>query len=386
MIRRGRRSTRRAAGHARGRAARLLALALLWLAGLPAPALAQGTPGEPDGRPARPGAARGPQAELGSEFWTLAARFETGELLVVELCITNVGLGDGNAAVIGHWIEADGTVLAFDGAKASGRWTLSEERTRLEIGKLALDLGGEQRRLLVWKERLQLELELGEAPAGIAIGPMTGADHGFEVLALATPVAGHVQLEGGERRALRGQATLTHRWVERIESRITLRRIELVATQGDVRAYLIQAVAPSGESTSWLLVLENGRITHSEPVTVEARMSAVEASGPFPLPEALILEGPSVRGRIELADPLVRYDPLRDLPALVRLVVAPFLRWRSSWSTSLFELDFRDRPGGPLSLRGQGLVNVTYFDAAPVAATTGAECRDDCAGSADCCP
>ncbi len=327
-------------------------------------------------------AARLLRSELGSEFWNLTARFESGEHLMVEVCVTNVGLGDGNAAVIGHLVEADGTVHAFDGAKAAGEWSLSDDRLQLVLGKLELDQRGPVHRLRLLKERMGIDLAFRATGEHVRLA---GAEdkRGFELLGVESEVAGRIWTENGGERSVRGRLLRTHRWAEGLESSFVLRRIELFTLDGETGVYLVEALDPSGGTQSWLRIQRGEEALSAVPVTT--RVVWAEDAGPpgFPLPQAVEIEGEGVRGRFLLANDLVRYDPLRDLPAAVRWGLAPFIRWRTAWSAGSFELQLGADAGGPLQLRGRGMSNVTYFNAVseaqsvaspPAEVTCGSEC------------
>ena len=328
-------------------------------------------------------AARLPQNELGSEFWSLTARFETGEFLMIELCITNIGLGDANAAVIGHLIDTDGTVHSFDGAKSRGEWTLSDDRLRVVIGKLELDQRGPVHRLRISKKRLRVDLSFEASGEGEHLGELAGSGRGFDLLGAETAVAGSLWTEGGEERTVRGRLFRTHRWAEEPESSFVLRRIELFTLDSDTSVYLVEATDPSGGAESWLRVQQGNQLLRAARVSTRLIWAETPMPEDFPLPEAIEIEGEGVRGRFELGPGLVRYDPLRDLPAPVRWVLTPFIRWRTAWNTASFELEFTAVTDGPIQLRGRGLSNVTYFNevsaiqtvAAPPAEAT---CESEC--------
>ncbi|MBW2243592.1 MAG: hypothetical protein JRH01_16535, partial [Deltaproteobacteria bacterium] len=284
-------------------------------------------------------AARMPHAELGSEFWNLTARFDTGEYLMIELCITNIGLGDANAAVIGHLIEADGTVHSFDGAKSRGEWTLSDDRLHMVIGKLELDQRGPVHRLHIWKERVRVDLAFEAAGEDTRLSAPESRDRGFDLLGTETAITGQLWTQGSEERTVQGRLVRTHRWTEKIESSFVLRRIELFTLDGDTSVYLVDTTDPSGGAESWLRVQRDERVLVAERVSTRLVWTKEPAPEGFPLPESIEIEGNGVRGRFELGLDLVRYDPLRELPAAVRWVLAPFIRWRTAWSAAPFELE-----------------------------------------------
>ncbi|MDP6540792.1 MAG: hypothetical protein QF410_14710, partial [Planctomycetota bacterium] len=293
-------------------------------------------------QPAAPealGAARVPEAELGSEFWSVAARFDSGHHLVLELCITNVGFGDGNAAVIGHLIEPDGTVHAFDGASRDGEWSLSQDRLHVRVKGVELDQRRPVHHLRVDKRRVKLDLDFEPGGSDLRLAAFGGPDRGFDLLALEAPARAILQMPGEEEEVLVGRVARTHRWSEGLESGFLLRRIELFTLRGDVEAYLVDVLDPDGGSRSWLTVQRDGEVLRSQPVEVQPVWGIVEGPSGFPVPEGLTVTGEQVRGHVDLRPSLVRYDPLADLPAVVRWAISPFLRWRATWSESPFELE-----------------------------------------------
>lgn len=336
----------------------LIVVAATALAGNPGPPRSPARNGAPD---SPRGAARVPQNEFGSEFWSLAARFDSGDHFVLELALSNVGLGDGNAAVIGHWIDPNGEVTGFDSAKSSGEWTLSDDGLHMDLGKFDFDQRGPVHRIRVTKKRLKLELAFEPGREELHLEAMSGPAHGFDLLGLGSPASGRVWTAQGGEREITGQIAVTHRWSEGLESRFVRRRIELFTLDGSAEAYLVDALDPTGRLVSWLVVRREGQPLHAAPVEVWSAPGASPTG--FPLPETLFVRGEGIRGRIDLRTPLVRYDPLQELPAVVRLAISPFLQWRTAWSPSPFELELTESGSGPLTLRGEGLLNVTYFDA-----------------------
>jgi len=322
------------------------------------------------------GAARIPQAEFGSEFWSLAARFDSGHHLLIEFAMSNVGLGDGNAAVIGHWIDPSGAVTVFDSAKTADEWTLSKDRLHVDLGKVSLDQRGATHRLRVDKKRFKLDLAFEPGREDLHLEAFSGPAHGFDLLGLGSPASGRVWTETGGEQPLSGQIALTHRWSEGLESRFVRRRIELFTLDGSAEAYLLEALDPRGELVSWFVVRRDGEPLHAAPVQIRSEAPAEAGPPGFPLPETLHIRGEGIRGRVDLRAPLVRYDPLQDLPAVVRLALSPFLHWRTAGGPPPSALELTESPSGPLTLRGEGLTNVTYFHAmaeAPNVASPAAE-------------
>jgi len=48
-----------------------------------------------------------------TEWWLFAAELDSGDRVLVEFTLTDVGPGERNAAAIGRWVQQDGAVVAF---------------------------------------------------------------------------------------------------------------------------------------------------------------------------------------------------------------------------------------------------------------------------------
>lgn len=341
--------------------------AALWAALLCAAAPAHGAPPAASALPrCASAAARLPEQESAAEFWVLSARFGSGHHLFLELTITNVGLGDRNAAVLGHLVEPDGTTRAFRKAKRVGEWSLSGDGLRMEVGAVTLDQRCPVARLDI--ERDDMAVHVAFRPAGTSSAPqlVAGGARGFERVRAAGPAEGTLWVQGMERPLpVEGRVALTHRWVDTLESRLVLRRIEFFSLGGDVDLYLSEAKSPAGDRARWLVVEEGGRpLRETETFEVKPDWGGVDANG-FALPRRLQLQGAGLSGHLEMSKPLVRYDPLRDLPAPLRLALAVAMRWRTAWSPSPFELRIEDESGAERRVAGVGLVQVTSFNPDP---------------------
>src|SRR5262245_10834961 len=83
-------------------------------------------------------AARLLSGDSASEHWEFTARFDSGHLLFVEFLITNIGLGERNAAAVWHLVTPEGKTHRTTNGRREGNWTLSADHLRMEIGSSML--------------------------------------------------------------------------------------------------------------------------------------------------------------------------------------------------------------------------------------------------------
>lgn len=346
------------------RAARAAALAGLFLAAQSgwSAALAAEAPAAPCS--AAP--ARGLRDEFAAELWALTARFESGHHLFVEVALTNVGVGDRNAAVIGHLVAPDGSVHAFRSAKREGAWRLSQGGLRIEIGKLAFDRGCPVERLDVTRDDLSVQLAFRPAGPALAGGLLPGADRGFELVESAARAEGTLWTPDLPRPiAVEGRVALTHRWVDTLESRLVRRRLEFFSLDGRTALYLTEAHTSEGGVRRWLVVRDGERAPRQyDDFAVTPDWGSVDADG-FARLDRLELTGPGLSGHVDVSRPLVRYDPLRELPAPLRLALSLSMRWRTAMSPAPFELRLEEPDGTARLSSGIGIVHVTSFNPDP---------------------
>jgi hypothetical protein len=347
------------------RAARSAALVALLLAAQPGWAAAPTA--EPSAGPRCSAApARGLSEEFAAEFWALTARFDSGHHLFVELTLTNVGVGDRNAAVIGHLVAPDGSVRSFRKAKREGAWRLSDDGTRIEIGKITFDRGCPVEHLEVVRDDLSVQLAFRPGGPSLASGLLPGGDRGFELIESAGLAEGTLwTADMPQPVSVEGRVALTHRWVDTLESRLVLRRLEFFSLDGQAALYLTEARTPEGGVRRWLVVEAGGGIPRqSDAFEVTPDWGGVDAEG-FAQLDRLQLNGSGLSGHLDVSSPLVRYDPLRELPAPLRLALSLSMRWRTAFSPAPFELRIEEEGGVARLLSGVGVVHVTSFNPDP---------------------
>ena len=319
-------------------------------------------------------AARLSRSDSASEYWDLAALFDSGHRVFARLSISNEGPGDETGYAIGQIVFPDGTVVPFTNGRRKGRWQLSDDGLRMEIGSTLLDWREPVHRLEVDKNRagikLQLRFESGR-PAGLA---WRSAPPGYDVdlVTLNAEVTGTLWARGvvAEPVSVRGSLSATHTWMEQTETELALRRIELrsiaASDESDTATsvFLLGLTAPSGKRRAWLVAEANGELlldTHE----LEVRL---EGSGPasvkgYPVPERLILSGPRIRGEITLEKLLVRHDPLELVPQPFRWFLSFKTRPSQLWLASSYQLVVQGAPGeAAIELDGAGATSIFFMN------------------------
>jgi phosphatidylglycerophosphate synthase len=352
--------------------ARVLLLGLALLA-VPATALAA----EPARDPLQASRARLGESELAMEQWDLTARLDSGHVVLLQVLVTNLGVGDRNVAVTGHVVGPDGALLQYRTGKREGDWSLSPDGLRVKVGKTTFDQSASPPRLRVQRKKLKLDLAF---PRGLAGGrsaaPARGAlardGYVLDLVQAEAPVEGALWTEGmAEPLAVRGTAALTHRSMDDLESRLVQRRLELVAWSGDVALYLLDVLRPNGGTERWLVVRRGAEtLVESASVEVDWRGAPARADG-FGVPREVRFRAAGTTGRARFERELLRYEPLGDIPTPIRILVSMATQPRRTWSDAAVELTLGS---GAVPLRGVG--DVTFLNpvpehALPAAADTG---------------
>jgi hypothetical protein len=300
--------------------------------------------------------------EHASDFWDLTIELEGGAWIVAQATISNLGPGDRTGGVVGHVLAPDGTAHEFHKIRRDGAWQLSAAGRRLDLGAIVLDLSGPEVRLSVDKKRVDMDLriELGGGRAWPErLTWADGAEHGFDLLALAAPAAGTLRFGDGPPTRVTGRAVLTHRWTSVLEAELMERRIELFALQGDAGLYFTELAVAGQPPRRWLVLGQGGRILASHE-DVEA---SFQPGGGAAGPDRLRIDSASARGGAELARVLLRDEPLGRAPWPIRVWIERLTRPRFVWSAAPFEFTVREAGGGERRFSGKGLVDVARFDA-----------------------
>jgi hypothetical protein len=293
-------------------------------------------------------AATGARA-AGTEWWVLAASLDSGDRVLVEFTLTDLGPGDRNAAAIGNWVAPDGTLTPFSRAKLEGAWTPSPDGRRIDLGKFVFDRAGPQAQLRVDKGSLRLALEFPLGTAPLAARRLAGGKWTQELWTAGAPVRATLWKKGmPAARASTGRVALSRRRIEGSESRLAQRRAEWF-TLGAAPVYALE-VAHGGRAERWVVACDaSGKPLAQDSASLATR-DALSAVAP-----RLAFGGPAASGSVRAGAQLAAYDPLADVPALIRMALG--LRLQSVWMASPFALDVRE---GARAARREGTAIASY--------------------------
>ncbi|MGH7966455.1 MAG: hypothetical protein ACRERD_32295, partial [Candidatus Binatia bacterium] len=296
------------------------------------------TPGIAKDRGRGDPAARLLSGEFASERWEFTARFDSGHLLFTEVLITNIGLGDRNAAVIGHIIEPEGKVYEFRNGRREGAWNLSADGLRIEVGSSLLNQQEPVHTLGVSKRSVRVDLRFRPD------GPVAWSDkfvpsgYALDLLDAAVPVEGTLWARGmKEPASVRGTAAFTHSWVSKAESDVLLRRVEFFSLQGEYSIYFVDLTPPEGSRSRWLVVTHQGRTIYETQDFELSFDGSVGKSKDYAMPGTLQLKSEKIAGQVQVDRVLLRYNPLDDLPQPFRWLVSLKARPQRAFALSPFE-------------------------------------------------
>jgi hypothetical protein len=313
-------------------------------------------------------AAKLPSGGSASEYWDLVALLDDGFRVTARFVITNEGPGERSAAAFGHVLRTNAAPVVFQNARREGSWRLAPDRRRVEIGSSLLDLSAAARHFEVDNDKRGVKVFLDwSADAGAQSVPAAALPAGYavDVLALASPVRASIQVAGmPEPRKLEGRLSLTHTWMQRPESELVLRRIDVASARPGPAAYLLDVLGPAGRRFSWLGIADGDGAPRSP-----ARLSTVESSRPpgsYPIPSALALDGSDLHGRVSFGPPWLEVDPLAALPSILRMVYSLRGRPHRSWAEAGFEFTWVPRPEHPkVLIAGDAVAAFSFLDVLP---------------------
>jgi hypothetical protein len=314
-----------------------------------------------------------PDAENASEYWDLAAQFESGHALVARFMITHEGPGQNTAIAYGHFIEPDGTIRPWTNGRREGNWDLKSEGRVIDIGSSELYLTGPPYRLRVHKKKQGVDIDLSIAPEGPPAWDGTEKDgvH-IDLLAAGATITGSVRFrEMPAPLTLRGRAGLSHTWMAGGEAELSLRRIEFFSLQGDTLLYLRELESPDGARRRWFRASRAGKtlFESSDFTLAETGRSRAESDSRYPLPGQLRLSAPGLTGVITLGEGLLHHDPMQVIPQPFRFLLSLRLRPMRVWTESPYKIEINRNPDAdPIKIQGSGMTTVTYLNPAPPAA------------------
>ena len=320
-------------------------------------------------------AARLLTSEFASEHWEFTARFDSGHLLFVEFIITNIGLGDRNAAVIAHLVTPEGKLSRFANGRRESNWNLSSDRLRIKLGASLLDLHEPTYQLRVDKRKVRVDLHF--RPDGPAVWSEAFSPPGYtlDLLAAAVPVEGTLWVSGmTEPVHVHGTLAATHSWLNERGSSLVRQRLEFFSLQENFPLYSIDLITPAGSHVRWMIVKQQGKkVYESRTFELSQEGEAKEPHDPgYEAPDTLHFKSTEIEGQARLERIVVRDDPLTDLPQPFRFLVALALDLhpRRVWALSPFEVFFTTNPAPAdhMSQRAQGtgVTAITFLNPRPV--------------------
>jgi hypothetical protein len=284
-----------------------------------------------------------------TEWWVLAARLDSGDQLIVEFTLTDVGPGERNAAAIGSWVAKDGTLTPFSRAKLEGDWTPSPDGKRIDLGKFVFDRSKPEAQLRVEKGSLRIALDFPLAAAPIARRKLAAGKWTQELWVASAPVQASLWKRGmTAARTSAGRVALSRRLIEGPEARLAQRRLE-VFTLAAAPLYVVE-VASGTRVERWLVACSASGMPIGQDF---AALASNEK--PSAVPPKLVIAGPAARGVVHAGERIAVYNPLEDLPAAIRFLLG--LRLQSVWMASPFALDVRE---GERTARREGTAIASY--------------------------
>jgi hypothetical protein len=309
--------------------------------------------------------------EFASEHWEFTAQFDSGHLLFVEFIVTNIGLGDRNAAVFGHIVPPEGNPRRFSNGRTEKHWQLSSDRLRLEVGASLLDMHAPSYKIQVTKRSVRLALQM--TPDARPLWSPTFAPPGYalDLLTLAAPIEGTLWVKGmREPLRVRGTVTATHSWTDAAGSSLVLRRVEIFCLREKNPAYGIDVTAPDGARKRWIVVKRPDQPEYTSErfdVSFTGELKGRRDRG-YAVPSVVRLKSAELEGQVRLQSRILQADPFIDLPRAFRYLVslALDLRPRRLWAHSQIELSWQNSSAtAPLQERSDGITAVTFLNPLP---------------------
>lgn len=318
-------------------------------------------------------AARLPRGGAASEYWDLHAEFDDGHRLFARFMITNAGPGDRSAVAVGTLHTPDGEERRFHNARREGRWQLSEDRLRLDVGNSHLDLHGPERRYEITKKSLRLELRFqGDSGLSVPTGLLPDG-YSIDLIEQTAAASGWYQGAGDTDRVplAGGRLALVHTVSNKEEAKQVRRRVEYFDLSHSAPVYLLDWISPKGKSESWISFgnSADGTSDSSDPSKLRVVMKGT-ATGwknrKYWVPESMELSRSSLVGAIAIGPILQEEDSLGDLPQPFRWVLGLRMRPRRVWAGGNFGVTLLPSPEtAPRIQQGNGLVIMSFLDELP---------------------
>jgi hypothetical protein len=317
-------------------------------------------------------AARLLSGDSASEHWEFTVRFESGHLLFVEFLITNIGLGERNAAAVWYLVTPEGKTYRTANGRSASKWTLSSDRLRLEISASLLDLHTPAYQLHVDKKSMRINVQFRPDAQAVWSEKAAPAGYALDLLAAAVPVEGTIWVKGmATPLTVKGTVAATHSWMNEAGSSLIRRRVEFFSLQEQNPFYGVEFTAPNGTQAKWVVVKPNGSTLYDSSVvdwTLTGRAKEPRERG-YDVPGTMQVKNAQLEGQAQLERVLLRVDPFLDIPRPIRFVIslALDLRPRRVWALSPYALSFSPttKKQSALHLQGDGVTAVTFLNPMP---------------------
>lgn len=290
-----------------------------------------------------------PAARAATEWWVVAARLDSGDQLLIEFTLTDVGPGERNAAAIGHWIAKDGTQTPFQKAKLGSDWKPSPDGRRIDLGKFVFDRSRARAQLRVEKKSVRIALDFPLAAQPLATQKLAGGKWTQELWAGGARAEASLWKPGlAQPLRTKGRVAVSRRRIEGPEAKLAARRLEAFSLATEP-LYVVE-LAKGKSAERWVVALDAKGAVAGADFTTSALQEKLSAVSP-----KLSLGGKLANGALLAGTQLSSYDPLAELPGLIRFALG--LRLRSVWTASPFDVSVRT---GARSQRRQGTAIASY--------------------------
>lgn len=317
-----------------------------------------------------------------SEHWEFTARFDSGHFLFVEFLITNIGIGDQNAAAIGHLVTPDGQTRRFTNGRRKGQWTLSPDRLRITVGASTLDLHAPTYQIQINKQNIRVNLRFSPKGAAVWSDTFVPAGYSFDLLTAAVPIDGTLWVKNmAAPLPVHGTLAATHSWMNEAGNSLVLRRLEFFTLQENLPLYGVDFTTPNGKRVRWVVLTQPGEKRYESgtfDLALDGQASAQADQG-YPMPATVRLKNPELAGQFQSDRLLVSDDPFSNLPQVFRFLVetALNLRPRNLWASSPFAVSLQpprsaasDQAQAVSQIRGIGVTAATFLNPLPTSHST----------------
>jgi hypothetical protein len=181
---------------------------------------------------------------------------------------------------------------------------------------------------------------------------------------MSAPISGSIWVQGmAEPVKTRGQATLNHAWMDRTESDLVLRQLEVVVADTDLAVFATDFTSPAGQRWRWLVVRRGAEVVYRSEA-IEVDLGAPRADYPrYPLPGRISFRN----GDVELvATPqreLLRLDPIEVVPQPFRFLLSLKMQPQRAVADAECRLSSSQPAGAKFD--GKCLVTATYLNPMP---------------------